>query len=191
MDEQEQPINVLEELERDLQSLMTRWLSHEFPYYVPLLQEGERLKIIVRRLLVQKSPFYIMLSYPSLKAIHRSTLWRLPDIGEDNIVFMKINNVVEAHTLWYNSLKKFFQTLPGLTKEDAHNLLVVFDHRDDRNFLSSLCVFCYVLDLQKLCLGKGTISQETKSQPKIEQSLAEGGVAPNISDALDFDFGTE
>jgi len=179
MDEKPSPVDILSSLENDLNSTMSDWLSFEFPYYVPILKDDKSLKIMVGRIWVKEKPYYTMTAYPSLKATKRSFLWSSTTVGKENVVFTKIDSLAEAYFFWHNALKKFFEAVPELTVENAHELLIIFNHQDGKTFPVPICVFCYVLNLQKACKANGIILTKTESQPENKESEEEGGVNPD------------
>jgi hypothetical protein len=193
MGSEEQGPDPLIALDAELRYLLSSWVSLEFPYYVPLLKDTDgKYKVIVGRLRMDTELVYTMAAYSSLVAKNRSTLWSAGGRTE-SISFSRIRNVAEAYVFWYNALRKFFQTAKGLTEDDAHKLLVVFNHRDGKPFPAPICVFCYVLSLQRACKQAGiTVRQET-AQSELVVGEGQGGkksptVDAETSDTLDVDL---
>lgn len=187
--------DALNALDSELRFCMSEWLSFEFPQYVPLLRDTDgRFKVIVGRLHADDGaePVYAMSAYSSLAAKDRSMLWAAGGRSED-ISFTKLRGVAEAYYFWYNALRKFFQTATGLTETDAHKLLVVFNHQDGKTFPAPICVFCYVLALQKKCQQSGINLTTENAKSELVEGDGQGGMTPpdvekETSDTLDVDL---
>jgi hypothetical protein len=190
MDEQAQdPLTVLD---ADILFLKAEWLSFEFPQYIPVLKgTDDRPKVIVGRFNTAESaqPTYITSVYMSPAAKDRSSLWQIGGRA-DEITLMKLCDVATAHRFWYNALKKFFQLTQGLTVEDAHRFLMVFNHQDNKPFPAPICVFCHVLALEKKCQQAGVVL--TGESASVEEDEQGGTTPPDVenetSDTLDVDL---
>ena len=189
MDSEKPFVDPIALVEHELRAAKSAWLSFEFPYYVTTLYgENGKAQVVIGRIRSDIGTAYCIPVYSSMKAKERSSMWKQGDRPED-IAFIKVVGLAEAYHFWHGVLLRFFQLIPGLTEQNAHDLVIWFDHADGKPLPYPVCAFCYVLSLQATCKKAGI----RLALPKTQEGTIQGGLkdvlpGEETSDTLDIDM---
>ena len=150
----------------EMRLLECQWVSTVFPQYVPCYEIDGKMKVMIGRVDLEGTLNYLIPVYTSMTAKDRSSLWKGKQATTDPY-FLKICNVRQAEDFWCNVLKMFLVS-QNLTENQAHDLVIIFDHRNDRNPTPlPKCVFCYIIELRAEMNALG-ITKETESLKDVQ-----------------------
>lgn len=140
------------------------WVSTVYPQFVPCYEIDNKIRVTVGRTVVGNQTHFIVPVYTSLEAKDRSSLWKGNLKTEP--YFIKVQDVKQAEDFWCNVLRMFV-AMQNISEEQVHDLVLVFNHKDNFPFPSPQCVFCHVVDLRKILAANG-ITRESESLKDVQ-----------------------
>jgi hypothetical protein len=152
--ENPEPLQVdpLAVLEAELRLLYCQWVATVYPQFVPCYEIDGKIRVMVGRTVVNGEPHFLVPVYTSLEAKDRSSLWK--GTLKTDPYFIKVQDVKQAEDFWCNVLRMFV-AVQNITEEKIHDLVLIFNHKDNAPLPSPQCVFCHVIDLRKILTANG------------------------------------